>query len=92
MAPDLPIKIVGIRPGEKLHEMMCPGDMSFHTYEFADHYVIAPAIKFFNRSNDFTTNALGEQGHMVEQGFEYVSDRIREFLTIDEIRHSAVIW
>ncbi len=42
--------------------MMCPGDMSFHTYEYADHYVIAPSIQFFNRSNDFTTNALKEQG------------------------------
>ena len=86
MAPDLPIKIVGIRPGEKLHEMMCPGDMSFHTYEFADHFVIAPAIKFFNRSNDFTTNALGEQGQLVSQGFEYVSNTNPHFLSIDEIR------
>lgn len=85
MAPTLPIKIVGIRPGEKLHEMMCPGDMSFHTYEFKDHYVIAPAIKFFHRSNDFTTNALGEQGHPVNQTFEYVSDKNAHFLTIDEI-------
>jgi UDP-N-acetylglucosamine 4,6-dehydratase len=91
MAPDLPIKIVGIRPGEKLHEMMCPGDMSFHTYEFADHYVIAPAIKFFNRSNDFTTNALSEQGQSVEQGFEYVSDTNPHFLTIDEIRHCNLV-
>ncbi|GGW63274.1 UDP-N-acetylglucosamine 4,6-dehydratase (inverting) [Alishewanella tabrizica] len=86
MAPQLPIKIVGIRPGEKLHEMMCPGDMSFHTFEFADHFVIAPAIKFFNRSNDFTTNALGEQGHLVAQGFEYVSNTNTHFLNIDEIR------
>lgn len=86
MAPHLPIKIVGIRPGEKLHEMMCPGDMSFHTYEFADHYVIAPAIKFFNRSNDFTTNALGEQGSPVAHGFEYVSDTNPHFLSVDEIR------
>lgn len=86
MAPNLPIKIVGIRPGEKLHEMMCPGDMSFHTYEFADHFVIAPAIKFFNRSNDFTSNALGEKGQLVEQGFEYVSDTNPHFLSIEEIR------
>lgn len=86
MAPKLPIKIIGIRPGEKLHEMMCPGDMSFHTYEFADHYVIAPAIKFFNRSNDFTSNALGEKGQLVEQGFEYVSDTNPHFLSIEEIR------
>jgi len=86
MAPDLPIEIVGIRPGEKLHEMMCPGDMSYHTFEFTDHYVIAPAIKFFHRSNDFTSNALGEQGQLVATGFEYVSDTNPHFLSVDEIR------
>lgn len=91
MAPQLAIKLVGIRPGEKLHEMMCPGDMSFHTYEFNDHFVIAPAIKFFNRSNDFTTNALGESGKLVQQGFEYVSDTNPHFLSVDEIRHCNLV-
>jgi len=85
MAPGVPIKIVGIRPGEKLHEMMCPGDMAFHTFEYEDHYVIAPAIKFFHRSNDFTKNALNESGTHVESGFEYVSDTNSHFLNIDEI-------
>lgn len=86
MAPDLPVKIVGIRPGEKLHEMMCPGDMSYHTYEFSDHFVIAPAIKFFSRSNDFSTNALQEQGKLVPESFEYVSDTNPHFLTVEDIR------
>lgn len=86
MAPDLPVKIVGIRPGEKLHEMMCPSDMSFHTYEFEDHFVIAPAIRFFNRSNDFTQNNLGEQGHLVAEGFQYVSDLNDNFMSIEQIR------
>lgn len=85
MAPELPIKIIGIRPGEKLHEMMCPGDMSYHTYEFSDHYVIAPAIKFFQRSNNFSSNALDEQGQLVSTGFEYVSDSNPHFLTIEQI-------
>ena len=56
MAPTLNIKIVGIRPGEKLHEVMCPADDSYHTYEYDDHYVIAPSIIFSGRSNDFTIN------------------------------------
>lgn len=86
MAPGLPQKIIGIRPGEKLHEMMCPGDMSYHTFEYADHFVIAPAIKFFQRSNDFTINALGEKGQPVKPGFEYVSDLNSHFLSIEEIR------
>ncbi|EIW90277.1 polysaccharide biosynthesis protein [Alishewanella agri BL06] len=86
MAPHLPQKVIGIRPGEKLHEMMCPGDMSYHTYEFSDHFVIAPAIKFFNRSNDFSTNALNEQGKLVAPGFEYVSDTNPDFLSVGQMR------
>lgn len=86
MAPHLAIKEVGIRPGEKLHEMMCPGDMSYHTYEFADHFVIAPAIKFFNRSNDFSSNALQEPGKLVAPGFEYVSDTNPDFLSVEQMR------
>ena len=86
MAPHLSQKIVGIRPGEKLHEMMCPGDMSYHTYEFSDHFVIAPAIRFFNRSNDFSSNALNENGQLVQPGFEYVSDTNPEFLSVEQMR------
>ncbi|MEX1221980.1 MAG: UDP-N-acetylglucosamine 4,6-dehydratase (inverting) [Idiomarina sp.] len=86
MAPKLPIKVVGIRPGEKLHEMMCPGDMSFHTFEFPDHYVIAPAIKFFSRSNNFNSNALGEKGQQVDENFEYTSDLNPDFLSVEQIQ------
>lgn len=85
IAPHLPVKEVGIRPGEKLHEMMCPGDMSYNTYEYDDHYVIAPSIQFSNRSNDFTVNAINERGTLVQPGFEYVSDKNPHFLTVDEI-------
>lgn len=86
MAPHLPLKEIGIRPGEKLHEMMCPGDMSHNTYEFNDHYVIAPAIKFFSRSNDFSSNALQEQGRLVQPNFEYVSDKNPHFLNQTELQ------
>ena len=85
IAPHLPIKDVGIRPGEKLHEMMCPGDMSYNTYEYDDHFVIAPSIQFSSRSNDFTINALGERGKLVSPGTEYVSDKNPHFLNVDEI-------
>ncbi|MBT6050164.1 MAG: UDP-N-acetylglucosamine 4,6-dehydratase (inverting), partial [Candidatus Scalindua sp.] len=56
MSNDLPIKIIGIRPGEKLHEIMCPADDSHLTIEFKDHFVIKPSITFFSRENDFTSN------------------------------------
>jgi len=72
MAPNLPYKIIGIRPGEKLHEIMCPADDSHLTLEFDDHYVITPTIQFV-KTSDFTKNALGEVGKKVAQGFEYNS-------------------
>jgi len=85
MAPDLKINIVGIRPGEKLHEVMCPADDSYHTYEYHDHFIIAPAIKFFSRSNDFTTNNLQEEGAIVEHGYEYNSQTNTHFLSQNEL-------
>lgn len=85
MAPDLPQKEIGIRPGEKIHEVMCPADDSHLTIEFTDHYVISPTIIFSNRNNDFSRNALGEIGYPVEQGFEYNSGKNERFLTIEEI-------
>lgn len=85
MAPNLPHKIVGIRPGEKLHEIMCPADDSHLTLEFADHYVIKPTIQF-SGVVDFAMNKLGEKGKPVEQGFEFHSGKNPHFLKIEEIQ------
>jgi len=85
MAPELQQKIVGIRPGEKIHEIMCPADDSHLTLKFDDHYVIRPTITFTSRGNDFTINNLEEEGVPVEQGFEYNSGTNEHFLSIDEI-------
>lgn len=85
MAPELDQHIVGIRPGEKLHEIMCPQDDSHLTLEFHDHYVLRPTITFFSRNNDFSVNKLGEQGREVEQGFEYNSGSNPQFLNIEQI-------
>ena len=85
-APALPTRIVGIRPGEKLHEIMCPADDSHLTVEFDDHYVICPSIKFHGRDIDFKTNALGETGKDVELGFEYNSGNNPDFLSVEQIR------
>ena len=46
--------MIGIRPGEKLHEIMCPADDSHLTLEFADHYVICPSINFLDRGHDYS--------------------------------------
>lgn len=85
MAPELPHEIIGIRPGEKLHEIMCPADDSHLTLEFADHYVLQPTITFTNLNNNFSRNRLGEEGTPVAQGFEYNSGNNPHFLSIDEI-------
>jgi len=80
MAPDLPQKMIGIRPGEKLHEVMCPPDDAHLTLEFKDHYVITPSITFTGRNNDFKRNKLGEIGVPVPAGFDYNSGNNPEFL------------
>ncbi len=72
IAPNLKQEVIGIRPGEKLHEVMCPLDDSHLTLEFHDHFVIKPSI-MFSSPIDFTTNNLGEKGEIVKQGFEYNS-------------------
>ncbi len=85
LAPGYPTRTVGIRPGEKLHEVMCPRDDSRLTLEFADHYVIRPSIQFTSQA-DFRTNRLGERGSEVDDGFEYESGSNRHFLAVPEIR------
>ncbi len=83
LAPNLPHKIIGIRPGEKIHEVMCPKDDSHITYEFSDYYVIAPTIQF-NFITDFSKNALGECGGLVTRGFEYNSGTNTQWLSKEE--------
>lgn len=84
IAPHLPTKIIGIRAGEKLHEVMCPSDLYYDTIEFADHYVIKPAASF--QGIDYTINKLGEKGTMVSDGFDYNSGNNPHFLTVEELR------
>ncbi len=83
LAPNLPHKIIGIRPGEKLHEIMCPSDDSHLTLEFDDHFVIKPTIQFSDIS-DFSVNRLGEVGKAVKQGFEYNSGNNNHWLTKEQ--------
>lgn len=87
IAPNLPIKIIGIRPGEKLHEVMCPSDIYYDTLEFEDHFVIIPATRF--EGIDYAHNSLGECGHFVEDGFEYNSGTNSHFLTVEELREMS---
>ena len=79
-------ELVGIRPGEKLHEVMVPQEMAHHSLEFDDHYVITPSIKFFDKTINYLKNKLGEKGQPVDEKFEYHSGTNPHFLTIDELR------
>ena len=85
LAPGMLTEIIGIRPGEKLHEVMCPADDSHLTLEFEDHYVISPSIQFVHKV-DHMTNAIAEKAERVEQGFEYNSGANPHFLTVEELR------
>ena len=73
MAPELPHEIIGLRQGEKLHEIMCPRDDSHLTIEFDDHFVICPTINFNDADCEYAINLIGETGTAVTQGFEYNS-------------------
>jgi UDP-N-acetylglucosamine 4,6-dehydratase len=85
VAPGLPLKFVGIRPGEKLHEIMCPLDDSRLTVEFDTYFVIRPSIVFFDRNIDYIVSQDGQKGRATPDGFEYRSDNNNHFLTIPEI-------
>ena len=86
MAPKLATEVVGIRPGEKLHEVMCPADDSHLTLEFDDHYVLKPTIVFHKPETDYACNRKGGRGRPVPQGFEYNSGTNARFLGVEEIR------
>jgi UDP-N-acetylglucosamine 4,6-dehydratase/5-epimerase len=86
MAPGVPTRVIGIRPGEKLHEIMCPSDDSHLTLEFASHYVIRPTIRFYGAELNYAVDGTGEHGQPVQQGFEYQSGSNSHFLGAAEIR------
>jgi len=81
--PDARHEIVGIRPGEKLHEQMIGSEDAPHTYEYPEHYKILPAIH--NWSLDPSRINGGEK---VKQDFTYCSDNNTEWMSVDSLR----IW
>ena len=79
MAPDLPTKVVGIRPGEKLHECMIPEDEARNTIELPDRYVLQPSYQFWKKSLPEYKN-----GKPLPDGFSYSSDTNAEWLSKKE--------
>jgi UDP-N-acetylglucosamine 4,6-dehydratase len=85
MAPGMPTKLIGIRPGEKLHEVMCPADHAHLTLEFDDFYLLKPGIEFHGAEFDYAETKLGEKGSVVAENFEYNSGTNPVFLTVDQL-------
>jgi UDP-N-acetylglucosamine 4,6-dehydratase/5-epimerase len=81
VAPEAEQKIIGIRPGEKLHEQMIGQEDAFYTYEYREHFKILPAIH--NWSSD---EARISGGKKVPEGFVYASDNNSEWMNVEELR------
>ena len=75
---------VGIRPGEKLHELLITRDDARHTLEFADYFMVQPAVRFWD-GTDYETYD-GEKGRPVGPNFEYASDTNDRQLNADQLR------
>jgi UDP-N-acetylglucosamine 4,6-dehydratase len=85
IGPGLPFNFVGIRPGEKIHEVMCPGNDAHRTIEFLDHYVIKPSIPILTETI-YEKNRLNESAKPVEEDFEYSSGSNSHFLSVEELQ------
>ena len=81
VAPEAVQKVVGIRPGEKLHEQMIGPEDSYYTYEYDQHFKILPAIHNWDTSTERIKN-----GVKVPEGFEYASNTNPEWMSIEQLR------
>ena len=87
LGKNLKYHVVGIRPGEKIHETLCPAESSYDTIEFKEYFIIKPSTDFLkNKSIDYLKNRLGEKGIKVRENFIYSSDNNPTFLTAAEIK------
>lgn len=80
VAPECDVKIVGIRPGEKLHEAMIMEDDARHTIEFDDYYVIQPEFNWWKAD-------YAKGGKRLADDFRYVSNENSEWLTVEELKN-----
>jgi UDP-N-acetylglucosamine 4,6-dehydratase/5-epimerase len=82
IGPDCKKEIVGIRPGEKVHEEMITSSDSFTTYDLGRYYVILPQVPVWDL-NDFIQKFNAKK---VEQGFSYNSGENTEWVSVAELR------
>ena len=79
LAPDAEIDTIGIRPGEKLHEVMITEDEARHTKDMGDYFIIEPELKFWERNNKL-------EGKSLPEGYRYSSDNNTEWLEIESLQ------
>jgi UDP-N-acetylglucosamine 4,6-dehydratase/5-epimerase len=79
IGPECEIELTGVRPGEKLHELMISRDEARHALRVDDKYVILPEYPWWSRER-------WQEGKPLEDGFEYASDQNDLWVTIDELR------
>lgn len=82
IAPNAKIKEIGIRPGEKLHELMIPEDDARHTVEFEKYFVIQPDFAWWDKKSHLLKNG----GKICPDGFSYKSDTNSEWLSVDDLK------
>ena len=80
--------VVGIRPGEKLHEVLCPEDSARDTIEFKNYYLIRPSSYDFTKAEarKYQVSKDNEKGKFVKNDFVYSSNNNSHFLTTEEIK------
>ncbi len=81
IAPHTEMEIIGIRPGEKLHEVLISDDEARMTVELPDMYVVHPVETYWSRGYDWT-----QRGQPLPDGFRYASNTNTQWLTIEQIR------
>lgn len=81
VAPECKQEVVGIRPGEKLHEQMIGVEDAYYTYEYPEHFKILPTINAWGSSPERI-----KDGKQVPEGFVYASDNNAEWMTDDELQ------
>jgi len=85
IAPDCRYEIVGIRPGEKIHEVMITEDDARHTIELDDYYIIEPEFKWWSNEKHMSNG-----GKPVAEGFRYASDTNDKWLTVEELKNMVL--
>jgi len=84
MAPEAEIKVIGIRPGEKIHEILLTEDEARHAKEYDTYFVIEPELKFWRKTDD-------NGGRNLPEGFRYASDTNSSWLSMEDIKRMSGI-